>query len=110
MKEKNLKQYEIKTDYVIHGERIYYIDAKNPKDAEKRFNKKHVHDTMVKDNIFMMEEHVKDVNSVENEVDVRALQEAQRIVEAEAWNTKMNEILGRNREKLRTEMGYGEKD
>ena len=43
-----LKQHEIKTAYVLHGERIYYIDAENPEDAEERFNKRHLHDNLVK--------------------------------------------------------------
>ena len=110
MKEKILKQYEVKTDYVIHGERIYYIDAKSPKDAENIFNKQVIHDNLVKDTVFLMEEHVKESNNVDVEIDVKELQNAQRLLEAEMWNTQMNEILSKSREKLRKEFGFGEKD
>ena len=110
MKEKVLKQHEVKTDYIIHGERTYYVDGLDLKDAEKRFNKEQIHDTLAKDSIFMMEEHVKDVNTVDRETDVKALQAAQRLVEAEAWDARMQEIIAKSRNKLRKEMDYGVKD
>ena len=86
------------------------MDAESPKDAEDRFNKQAVHDNLVKDTVFMMEEHVKETNIVDVEIDVKGLQDAQRLLEAEMWNTQMDEILNKSREKLKKEFGFGEKD
>ena len=105
-----LKQHEIKTAYVLHGERTYYIDAENPEDAEERFNKRHLHDNLVKDTVFMMEEHVKETTKMDTEVDIVELKKAERLLESEIWSTQMNKILNKSREKLRKEMGFGEKD
>ena len=58
----------------------------------------------------MMEEHVKDVEHMDTEVDIKALKKAERNLEAEIWSTQMDTMLRKSRKKLRDEMGYGEKD
>ena len=108
--EKSLTQHEIKTKYILHGERIYYIDATDTADAQKRWEAQHHHDNLVKDSILMIEEHVKESNPVDIEIDVEGLRRAERSLEAEAWNRHMNDTIKKSKEKLRREMGYGEKD
>ena len=103
-------QYEIKTAYVVHGERIYYVTAESGEEAQASFEKQHTYENLVRDNVFMMEEHVKDVHIMDTEIDLMELKEAERKLEAKAWNTQMDEILRKSRNKLKDEMGYGEKD
>ena len=110
MEKDKLSQHEIKTAYVLRGERIYYIDAESPADAQKKWEEQHHHDNLVKDHVFVMEEFVKEANPVDIEVDLDGLKDAERTLEAEMWNSQMNRVLERSREKLRKEMGYGEKD
>ena len=103
-------QYEIKTAYVVHGERIYYVTADSGEEAQATFEKQHTYENLIRDNVFMMEEHVKGVEQMDVEVDVEELKQAERKLESEAWCTQMSAILRKSREKLRKEFGYGEKD
>ena len=103
-------QYEIKTAYVVHGERIYYVNADSKEEAQTIFEKQGVYENLVRDNVFMMEEHVKDVEHMDVEIDVQELKQAESKLEAKAWSAQMNKVIGNSKKKLRNEMGYGEKD
>ena len=103
-------QYEIKTAYVVHGERIYYVEANDKEEAQTIFEKQNVYENLIRDNVFMMEEHVKDVEHMDIEVDVQELKQVESKLEAKAWSVQMSEILNKNMKKLKNETGYGEKD
>ena len=103
-------QYEIKTAYVVHGERIYYVDANNGEEAQTIFEKQHTYENLVRDNVFMMEEHVKGVEPMDVKVDMAELKQVEHELEARTWSTQMDKILRKSRQKLKDEFGYGEKD
>ena len=99
-----MTQYKIETLYATQGAREYYIEAESADDAAVKFNEELIKKDMIKDTLYMMTEDITKVVSNETErVDIEALKSA----EAQAWKMKMNKILGKTRDNLRDEMGFG---
>ena len=102
-----MAQYKIETLYATQGAREYYIDAESADDAATKFNKELIKNNLVKETLYMMTE---DITKVIYNEDTRVNVEDLKDSEARIWKTKMNKILGKNREKLRDEFGYGVPD
>ena len=99
-----MSQYKIETLYATQGAREYYIEAESADDAAVKFNEELIKKDMIKDTLYMMTEDItKVINNESERVNVEDLKNS----EARIWKTKMNKILGRSRDKLRDEFGYG---
>ena len=99
-----MAQYKIETLYATQGAREYYLDAESADDAATKFNQELIKNNLAKDTLYMMTE---DITRVINNEDTRVNIEDLKDSEARIWKTKMNKILGKSREKLRDEFGYG---
>ena len=99
-----MAQYKIETLYATQGAREYYIEAESADDAAIKFNKELIKNKLVKETLYMMTEDItKFINNEDTRVNIEDLKDS----EARIWKTKMNKILGRSRDKLRDEFGYG---
>ena len=100
-----MSQYKIETLFAIQGSRTYYVEAENPDEAVKAFNKQVVKKNQVDERIYTMTEDVRDIDliSEDERVDVGELKKARSM----EWEHQMNAIITKSRKKLTDTMGFG---